>query len=87
LGFLEAEPIELDGPGKDVLSVSFSADGHWLAAGGANSEIVVWPTTPILAERACAVARRNLTEAEWRTAIGGDYECTCPDLPDCAQGS
>src|SRR5256886_10992472 len=33
--------------------------------------------------RACQIVKRNLSQAEWQEALGGDvpYQRTCPDLP------
>jgi WD40 repeat protein len=67
-----------------VRAVAFSSDGALLASTGVDGRVVLWDTSPEDWEaRACAVASRNLTLAEWRRYLGQrPYQRTCPDLPD-----
>jgi WD40 repeat protein/DNA-binding SARP family transcriptional activator len=52
-----------------------------LATAGEDG-LVIWNLHPsMLAERACALAGRNLTKAEWDQFLGGDYRRTCPQWP------
>jgi WD40 repeat protein len=67
-----------------VRAVAFSSDGALLASTGVDGRVVLWDTSPEGWEaRACGVASRNLTLAEWRRYLGQrPYQRTCPDLPD-----
>ena len=54
------------------------------AAGMRMGDIILWdklPASPIV--RACQIANRNMTQAEWIRYMGPDeeYRRTCPDLP------
>jgi len=66
-----------------VWSAAFSPDGNTLVSGSANNLIQIWITrTDILAEKACQVVTRNLSEKEWRQFVGADiaYDATCDKL-------
>ena len=74
-----------------VLTVAFSPDGTSLASGGADHNIALWRTASSqidvvamdLAERACLVAGRNLTQAEWNLYLNGHpYQKTCAQWPE-----
>ncbi len=55
-----------------------------VAMAGFNNQVALWEIKPELwAKRACQMANRNLTQAEWEKFIGADipYERTCPNLP------
>jgi len=68
-----------------VWSAAFSPDGNTMASGSADNLVQFWVTrTEILAQKACAVVKRNLSEDEWRAFIGADinYEKTCDHLPE-----
>ncbi|TEU11392.1 MAG: hypothetical protein E3J21_23775, partial [Anaerolineales bacterium] len=63
-----------------VLSVAFSSDGKTLASGSADSTIILWDVSfESWQARACRIANRNLTEAEWNQFIGPEilYERIC----------
>jgi WD40 repeat protein len=71
-----------------VRSLAFSPDGQKLASGSADNSVILWAVNldPWPA-RACRIANRNLTEAEWRTYIGPEqpYQLTCPEAPSLVQ--
>ncbi|MFI0607111.1 MAG: caspase family protein [Anaerolineae bacterium] len=73
----------LAGQSKTVYSVAFSPNGKTLASGYGDATIILWDVDPASwIERACHIANRNLTMAEWTQFIGDlPYECTCPDTP------
>ncbi|MBN1993602.1 MAG: protein kinase [Anaerolineae bacterium] len=69
----------LDGSAFDIL---FSPDGKTLIS--ADNGITLWDVDFVSWQaRACRMANRNLTQAEWEQFIGADtpYQRTCPDLP------
>ena len=54
---------------------------------GTDQGIVVWDLDPAhWIDGACAVAGRNLTEAEWEQYIGdlASYRQTCPEIEGAA---
>ena len=81
----------LIGHGDAILSVALSADGKILVSGGDDNTVRIWNMTfrPLIRshfdswkERACRIANRNLTRAEWQQFMAGEpYRATCPDLP------
>lgn len=81
----------LIGHGDAILSVALSADSKTLISGGDDNTVRVWSMTfrPLIRshfdswkERACRIANRNLTRAEWQYFMAGEpYRATCPDLP------
>ena len=73
------QPFALPGA---VYTVAFSPDGKQLLAGGRGGALYVWDMDIQSWEtRACAIAARNLTPAEWTQYFTSDYQLTCPDLP------
>ena len=56
----------------DLVITGSQNDGH----------VVVWNLDPASwGPRACELAGRNLTQAEWALYIGGTYQQTCPQWP------
>ena len=76
----------LTGHTNSVYSISFSPDNKKLATSSADRTVRLWDISlESWRARACEIANRNLTLAEWRDSIGGlplPYQRTCPDLPD-----
>lgn len=62
---------------------AFSPDGRTLASASTDGTVRPRPmTVGAWTERACRIANRNLTRAEWRQYLGDlPYQKTCPDLP------
>jgi dipeptidyl aminopeptidase/acylaminoacyl peptidase len=79
------QPLDtpLKGHEAPVLNVAFSSDGKRLASASMDSSVQIWDTDPrSWQQRACVIAKRNLTREEWRRYIGDQhYHKTCPDLP------
>jgi WD40 repeat protein len=78
----------LTGHDNAVTSVAYSPDGRTLASADSSGTILLSPALPAvndpadLYQRLCGVARRNLTQAEWRDFIPGQsYRKICPDYP------
>ena len=66
-----------------VRSVAFSPDGKTLASGDRDT-IMLWDVSvESWQDRACRIANRNLTRAEWKQYIGDTepYRATCSGLP------
>ena len=65
------------------LSVAFSPDGRTRASGSDDGTVTVRDIDPASwMRRACGIANRNLTQAEWQRYMGDEpYRKTCPDAP------
>ncbi len=67
----------------EVTDLAFSPSGRHLASSSYDS-IMLWDfDLDSWQERACEIANRNLTLAEWRLYVGPDldYRLLCPNLP------
>ena len=74
----------LTGLTDSMWSVAFGPGGRRLASRSGDNTIIPWDVSlEFWQARACRIANRNLTEAEWNKFIGPDISCerTCPDLP------
>jgi WD40 repeat protein len=74
----------LTGHTDSVYSVTFSPDGQTLASGSGDNTIFLWDIgLDSWKDRACRIANRNLTQAEWDQYVGSEipYTRTCPNLP------
>lgn len=63
--------------------VDVSPDGQTAVTAAASGELQLWHIDPVWwRERACAIAGRNLTQAEWAQYLPGeDYHVTCAAWP------
>lgn len=69
----------LPGNGRD-LAVAYHPDGRHVIALSGSGRGTVWDVDPdSWKRRACRIANRNLTRAEWRDFVGDrPYRLTCP---------
>jgi WD40 repeat protein len=80
-------PTRLDAPllghSAGIFSVAFSPDGKTLASGSADSTIFLWNIDlKSWQARACQMAGRNFTHAEWVQYFGDEaYHKTCEQWP------
>jgi WD40 repeat protein len=68
----------------EVETMAISPDGHLLALGCFDHTITLWKISwESWLNRACSIANRNFSQAEWEEFIGLEtpYQPTCPDLP------
>ncbi|MCA9500657.1 MAG: trypsin-like peptidase domain-containing protein [Nitrospira sp.] len=83
------EPVQrfiLYGHTSPILNggIFFTQDGNTLVSTSKN-EVILWDINPeSWVEKACAIAGRNLTQAEWQQFLGVSipYHATCPGLPE-----
>ena len=73
----------LQGHTDTAWGVGFLDGGRTLVTSGWDGSLVFWDLRPASWEaRACALAGRNLTHAEWDRYLGGGYRRTCPRWPE-----
>jgi WD40 repeat protein len=74
----------LEGQQGYVFSVAFSPDGMHMASTQTDGYIWLWDFDPQhWLSRACQVAGRNFTQAEWQQYFPGEpYHKTCPQWPE-----
>jgi WD40 repeat protein/class 3 adenylate cyclase/energy-coupling factor transporter ATP-binding protein EcfA2 len=61
----------------------FLGSDHLLASLGDDGALILWNLDPAaVAAKACALAGRNLTKAEFAQHLGGPYRRTCPQWPE-----
>jgi WD40 repeat protein len=73
----------LAGHTADAIGVTFVDHGDTLITSSADGSLIFWDLRPSSWEaKACALAGRNLTRAEWGQFVGGDYHRTCPQWPE-----
>jgi WD40 repeat protein len=72
------QPFE--GPKSSVSALAIDPSGNLLAAGHADGSVLLWDISPESWQRkACQLASRNLTQAEWDKYLSGtEYRETCP---------
>jgi len=75
--------LPFTGHRSQVSSVTFSPGGKILASGGGDNAIILWDIDlESWQARACSIANRNLTHAEWQQYLGNEpYRPTCSNLP------
>jgi WD40 repeat protein len=76
------DPLDAGYPGG-VSTSPLTPDGRELGAGYGDGHILIWDVDPASWQRrACALAGRNLTRAEWGQYLGSrPYEATCAQWP------
>ncbi|WP_308290071.1 WD40 repeat domain-containing protein [Streptomyces cylindrosporus] len=78
-----AQLATLTGDTGATQSVAFTTDGPRVISGSADRTAQIWETTvPAATARACVLARRTITRAEWRRYLPGtNYRPPCPNSP------
>jgi WD40 repeat protein len=73
--------LPLAAHGEFVNSVAWSPRDQVLASAGSDRRVLIWDLTlPALRGRACSIARRNLSWAEWSQYLPDqEYAPACPD--------
>jgi len=65
-----------------AMGSAFVGDGSTLVTSSWDGSLIFWDLRPSSWEtKACALAGRNLTRAEWTQFVRGDYRRTCPQWP------
>ena len=77
---LQQEGPRLPSDADSTAAAAFEPGGGGLVVVDDRGGAFTWPTSPAAWEhRACSVAGRNLTRAEWRELVGGPrYTTVCP---------
>ena len=79
------DPLVLRGFGQPIDSLAVSSSGDAVAVANSNGTIAIWRLvdTADLAEGACRLVTRNLSQQEWTQYVGNNipYQCSCPDYP------
>jgi WD40 repeat protein len=67
-----------------VTSLEYSPDQKAVVSGSDSGQVLWWTLSPAAwIEKACAIAGRNLTQAEWNHYFPGEpYRVTCPAYPE-----
>src|SRR5262249_12386100 len=76
------EPLQ--GHAGSMSSVAFRPNGKTLASGSGYNTLILWDVNvESWQARACRMANRNLTRAEWQQYLGNvePYRASCPGLP------
>jgi WD40 repeat protein len=67
-----------------TLGIAFTPDGRRLVSGHSNGVVTLWDVDlEGWPRRACEIANRNFTRAEWKAFVGENlpYRVVCPELP------
>jgi WD40 repeat protein len=79
-----AKPLGTLESNATTLSMTFTPDGKRLLTGHSNGTLALWDVDlESWPRRACEIANRNFTRAEWKAFVGKDvpYRAVCPELP------